>query len=159
MYLKPLTFFSTSALTPSFNSSNIVGLFGLEVLMKVNFLLFSIVLGWRSSAWGIFNSFRIQFNKFHQDNCGFLNPSVALSNICFWQLFSTSVHISPAITNMIFFKQCFRWLVEYGGYRFVSVSLWCECIHIPLLSRFIKSSRKGISFSLNYMVNWIVSLT
>ena len=156
MYLKPLTFFSTSALTPGLNSSNIAGLFGLEVLMKVKFLLFSIVLGWLSSVWGIFNSFRIQFNQFHQDNCGFWNPSVALSNICFWQLFSTSVHISPAITNRIFLISVFG---DFWSMESFCISLWCECIHIPLLPRFVKSSRNRISFSLNSMVKWIALLT
>ena len=42
---------------------------------------------------------------------------------------------------------------------FVSVGLWFKSILIPLLPRFIKLSRKGISLSLNSMENWIALLT
>ena len=45
MFLKPLTLFSTCVFTPDFTKSNIFGLFGLKVVIKVKLLLFSIVLG------------------------------------------------------------------------------------------------------------------
>ena len=59
MFLKPLTLLSTSVFMPDFTKSNILGLFGLKVLMKVKLLLFSIILGWHSSVWRIFNAFCI----------------------------------------------------------------------------------------------------
>ena len=59
MLLKPLTLFSTCAFTPDFTNWNIFRLFGMKVLVKVKLLLFSIVLGWRSSLWGVCNTFCI----------------------------------------------------------------------------------------------------
>ena len=85
MFLKPLTLFSISVFTPDFTKLIIFGLFGLKVIMKVKLLLFSIVLGWRSSVWGIFNAFIFQFQQLFQDNCRFWNSSLALLNVCFWE--------------------------------------------------------------------------
>ena len=59
VFLKPLTLFSNSVFTPDFTKSNIFRLFGLKVLVTVKLLLFPIVLGCRSSIWGIFDAFCI----------------------------------------------------------------------------------------------------
>ena len=98
--------------------------------------------------------FVFQFQQLSQDNRRFWNSSIAPLNVCFSESYFLLLY-----TNGIFFKQCFGWPIKYGRHRFVSVGLWYKSIHIPLLFRFIKISRKGISLSLNSVVNWTDSLT
>ena len=85
IFLKTLTLFSTSVFSPDFTKSNILGLFGLKLLMKAKLLLFSIVLSWLSSVRGIVNAFSIKFQQLFQDNHRFWNSHLALLNVCFWE--------------------------------------------------------------------------
>ena len=68
IFLKPLTLFLASVFTPDFTKSNIFGLFELKVLMKVKLLLFSTVLGWLSSVYGILMLLVFQFQQLFKDN-------------------------------------------------------------------------------------------
>ena len=69
MFLKPLTLFSISPdFKPDFTKSNVFGLFELKVLMKVKLLLFSTVLGWRSSVYRILMLLVFQFQQLFKDN-------------------------------------------------------------------------------------------
>ena len=133
MFLKSLTLFSTIVFTSGFVKSNILEVFGLKVLWKLNYCYLQLLQVGMVSLEKFLIPFVFQFQELFQDNRRFSNSPL--------KLIFTTVQMRLAITNGTFLKQCFGWLVEDMEDMEVRKTSLCISMFVILWGRVIKYIR------------------